>query len=223
MNNRTRIKICGVKSNQDAHAAAYAGADAVGLVFVDSSPRFVSPQHALDIVKHLPPFIHTVGLFSSLETDVIRDQLAIVKLSMIQLHGGHDTEIIHELDPIPTLKALPFDPINAEKNIRHWDAAYKKLRNLKGLILDTPHPTQQGGTGKSFDWHALKEILNNTRPEIPIILAGGLNAQNVQDAIDTVTPWAVDVSSGVESARGIKDHEKISEFCRNVRNTTENK
>jgi phosphoribosylanthranilate isomerase len=195
-----RIKICGITRIEDALAAAGAGADAIGLVFYAKSPRAVSVQQARQIIAALPPFITTVGLFVNSNRCELNEILAAVPLDLLQFHGDEnaaDCEGYHR----PYLKALR---VKAGDDIQ---AQIDMYPSAAGVLLDTFVEGVPGGTGESFDWSLVPP-----RASKPIILAGGLSAENVGSAIALVRPYAVDVSGGVERSKGIKDEEKIRAF-----------
>jgi len=216
---RTRIKICGISTVEAALAAAAAGADAVGLVFVQRSPRHVEVDVAMKIVAALPAFVEPVGLFADLPVEKVRDIAQITGLKTLQLHGREGPAYITQLKKYRVIKAVGFDPDRLSDRVGPW----RKIGgNLIGLLLDTPPATDGGlggGTGVTFDWQRLAELKSTgALDELPpLTLAGGLNADNVADAVRTVRPYAVDVSSGVEAHRGVKDIQKIARFCDAVR------
>ena len=199
---RTRIKICGITDSESAAAAVEAGADAIGLMFVEHSPRCISAEHAKHIVQYvLPPFVNAIAVFQNPSAD---DDPNVTTWpgSWVQMHGDEDAEFLNGL-PHHVIKACPFEP----DAVRMWatnDA-------VDALLVDGP----RGGSGDSFDHERLAEMM----PEIqkPVILAGGLTPDNVGEAIRTIRPFAVDVSSGVEHTRGVKDPAAIDAFCRAVR------
>jgi phosphoribosylanthranilate isomerase len=200
-----RSKICGITRIEDALAAAHAGADAIGLVFYAKSPRAVSVQQARAIIAALPPFVTVTGLFVNASRCELGEILDAVPLDLLQFHGDEtpaECEGYHR----PYIKALRVRPGD------DLQAACRAYRNASGILLDTFVAGVPGGTGEAFDWSLVPEHL-----EQPIVLAGGLHADNVAQAIAQVKPWAVDVSGGVESSKGIKDHGKIDAFIRAVR------
>ncbi|MEK8080866.1 phosphoribosylanthranilate isomerase [Pseudomonas sp. XK-1] len=200
-----RSKICGITRIEDALSAAEAGADAIGLVFYAKSPRAVSVQQARAIIAALPPFVTTVGLFVDASRQELDEILAAVPLDLLQFHGDESPAFCEALQR-PYIKALrvkPGDDLAAQV------AAYGQA---SGVLLDTYVPGIPGGTGEAFDWSLVPQGLNK-----PIILAGGLVAENVAAAIRQVRPYAVDVSGGVEAGKGIKDAEKIRAFMRAVK------
>ena len=199
-----RSKICGITRIEDALIAAEAGADAIGLVFYAKSPRAVSIQQARDIVAALPAFVTTVGLFVNASREELSDVLAGVALDLLQFHGD-ETPAECECYQRPYIKALRVKPGD---DIAQLAAPYAKAR---GILLDTYVPGIPGGTGAAFDWSLVPRDL----PQ-PVILAGGLSADNVQAAIEQVRPYAVDVSGGVEADKGIKDAAKIRAFMQAI-------
>jgi len=215
---RTRIKICGISTLETAHAAADAGADAIGLVFVDASPRCVSVETARAIVQALPPFVEPIGLFADASLGFVIDTARAVGLRTVQLHGSESADDAAALHPLRVIKAVPFTPPAAPAVMPEVMSAWiDPPPTVAGLLLDTPKRLDSqltGGSGHAFDWDALAKVPRANLP--PIILAGGLTPGNVREAIRTVKPYAVDVSSGVESQRGVKDIAKIKAFCQAV-------
>lgn len=200
-----RSKICGITRIEDALAAAEAGADAIGLVFYAKSPRAVTAVQAREIVAALPPFVTTVGLFVNASRCELNEILEVVPLDLLQFHGDEtpaDCEGYHR----PWIKALRVRPGD------DLEAACKLYHGARGILLDTFVAGVPGGTGEAFDWSLVPEHLSK-----PIILAGGLSARNVSEAIAQVRPYAVDVSGGVEAAKGIKDHDRIMAFMAAVK------
>lgn len=202
---RTRVKICGITRLEDALAAIAAGADALGFVFYAPSPRAVSAQQAAAIVQALPPLVTTVGLFVDASRAEIEQVLAEVPLDLLQFHGEESNADCRQFGR-PWIKALRVRPgEDVAQRLRGWPDA-------RGYLLDAWHPSAPGGTGHRFDWSQVP-----TGVDKPLILAGGLDPDNVVDAIRQTRPYAVDVSGGVESARGIKDAAKINAFMAGVR------
>ncbi|HGY9624817.1 phosphoribosylanthranilate isomerase [Pseudomonas juntendi] len=200
-----RSKICGITRIEDALAAAEAGADAIGLVFYAKSPRAVDVHQARAIIAALPPFVTTVGLFVNASRCELNEILEAVPLDLLQFHGDEtpaDCEGYHR----PWVKALRVRPGD------DLEAACQQYAGARGILLDTYVPGIPGGTGEAFDWSLVPASLSK-----PIILAGGLSAGNVGQAIAQVRPFAVDVSGGVEQAKGIKDAAKIEAFMRAVK------
>ena len=219
---RTRIKICGVTRVEDAMVAAKAGADAIGLVFHPPSPRFVSIEHALAICNAMPPFVSTVALFVNAPPATVLATIEALRPSMLQFHGD-------ELEPycaqfgMPYLKAIRIDGRMQPDDLLECETQF---RSARALLLDTLTPNLYGGSGERFDWNLIPPSMRGR-----IVLSGGLNPLNVGQAIESIRPWAVDVSSGVEvdkkvakkidgkaDEKGIKDHRKIEQFIEAVQN-----
>ena len=201
---RTRVKICGITRAEDAVSAVNAGADAIGLVFYAPSPRAVTIAQAQAIVATIPPFVSVVGLFVNAPQTEIESVLSKVRLDIVQFHGD---ESAHECEQInlPYYKAIR---VKADTNLLQYEAEFK---SAKALLLDTFSEAAVGGTGQVFDWKLIPKNLIK-----PVILAGGLTAENVADAIQQVLPYALDVSGGVEATKGIKDAAKIAAFMQAV-------
>lgn len=217
MPERTHIKICGLREAEHAAAAVDAGADMIGFVFVDASPRSVSLDAASAISATVADRAQCVGVFKDADAAFVRGCVQRVPLSRAQLHGEASDATIAQLAPIPVVRAIAFDPATIEARLRHVDQLHHDSDHIAAALIDTPDPTRLGGgTGVSFDWAALRALLDRVAPSVPIVLAGGLNANNVAEAIRIVRPWGVDVSSGVESSRGVKDPAKIRQFCEAV-------
>ncbi len=202
----TRIKICGITRPEDALAAARLGADAIGLVFVPTSPRRVSVEQARAILAVLPPFVTSVALFVDPAPEEVRGVLAALHPDLLQFHGEEAPDFCAAFG-VPYIKAVRVRP---EVDLLKYAATHAAAR---GLLLDAYHPGSHGGTGLSFDWNLIPAGL-----VCPIVLAGGLTPENVAEAVRRVRPWAVDVSSGVERSPGIKDAARIASFIREVRN-----
>lgn len=197
---RTRVKICGITRVEDALVAAHAGADAIGLVFAQASPRRVSVEQAVAICRALPPFVSVVGLFVDADAAQVRQVLGRVPLDLLQFHGSEAPQFCRQFNR-PYIKAIA---MREGVDVHAEDRAFS---DAAGLLLDAHVAGVAGGSGKSFDWSRVPRDLTR-----PIVLAGGLTPANVADAIRQVRPYAVDVSSGVEQARGVKDAGKIAAF-----------
>ena len=197
-----RIKICGITNKEDALAAAHLGADALGFVFA-TSPRKVSIESAREIIKTLPPFVHTVGVFVDEDLERVSSIAAQCGLDILQLHGNESVAYCSSFDR-RVIKAVRLQSRDELKNLSQYADV------VDGLLLDTYVPNQPGGTGVTFDWKLAVEAKRYGR----IILAGGLNPENVAAAISTVKPYAVDASSGLEQSPGVKDHEKMARFIK---------
>lgn len=201
---RTRVKICGITSVDDARAAVAAGADAIGLVFYPASPRAVNSDQARAICSSVPAFVSVVGLCVDLPETEVKGLLQRVPLDLLQFHGGESPEYCRQFDR-PYIKALRMKPgLDVQAEVNRYESA-------RSVLLDAYRKGVPGGTGEQFDWDLIPV---DQRPDI--ILAGGLNGQNIRRAIACVQPYAVDVSGGVEQAPGRKDHRLMSEFIRLV-------
>jgi phosphoribosylanthranilate isomerase len=195
-----RVKFCGLKDPQDLLAAAALGVDAIGLVFHPNSPRNLTIQQAQDLLTVLPPFVTSVGLFANASTARVTEVLQQVPLDLLQFHGEESPEFCRQFHR-PYIKALRIQP--GVDIIRACD----DYHDAQGLMVDAYHPLHAGGSGVTFDW----ELIPAHCPK-PLILAGGLSANNVKAAILQVKPYAVDVSSGIEKQPGVKDVEKMRAF-----------
>ena len=200
----TRIKICGIKHLNDALKAVECGADAIGLIFVEKSPRYVSLTEARVIAESMPPFVTVVGLFMNASAETVREALKVVPLNLLQFHGEESPEFCDQFE-MPYIKVLR---MRDNANVVAFAQDYP---NAAGILLDSYHKDAGGGTGQSFDWDLIPDDV-----PLPLILAGGLNSENVASAIEAVKPYAVDVSSGVESEPAVKDHKKIEQFIKEV-------
>ncbi len=201
----TRIKICGITRTQDMQSAAGSGADALGLVFYDKSPRYVTLQQAALLAATIPPLVTAVGLFVNASAEAVREVLQHVPLDILQFHGEEEPEFCAQFGR-PYWKVIRVKPgVDLLQCAARYQAA-------QGLLLDTYIEGTHGGTGASFDWTLIPHNL-----PLPVILSGGLRTDNVAEAIKQVRPWAVDVSSGVEAAKGIKDAAKIAAFINEVK------
>lgn len=203
----TRIKICGITCVEDALAAVEAGADAIGLVFYAPSPRAVTIDQAAQICKALPPFITTVGLFVNASCEDVSTISSKLSLGLLQFHGEESPEYCEQFNQ-PWIKALRVQP---STNIIEIMQPYNKAQ---GILLDSYVAGVQGGTGTTFDWSLIPQ-----QSDKPIILAGGLTVENVQQAIQIAKPYAVDVSGGVEITKGTKDHNKMRAFINKVKSS----
>jgi phosphoribosylanthranilate isomerase len=218
---RTRVKICGVCRPQDAAAAAQAGADAVGILFDPTSRRCVTADDAIKIAAVIPPFVTPVGLFVNATPDDIRRIHRLIPLAAIQLQGDETPQFVAELKPLRIIKALHLAADDMAM-LKTWRAAIRDLQltNLIGILLETPSTgPARGGTGIANDFTGLAamQTAGNFADLPPIIAAGGLNPENVGDVVRLMRPYAVDVSSGVESTLREKSPEKIQAFVRAVR------
>jgi phosphoribosylanthranilate isomerase len=201
----TRVKICGITRPKDARAAADCGADAIGLVFFENSPRHVDVFRAAEICLALPPFVSTVALFVDAPAAEVRRVLDRVSIDLLQFHGDETPDYCAQFGT-PYMKAVRVRP---QLDLLQYAAAYGAA---KALLLDAYVEGVLGGTGRMFDWDLIPANL-----PLPVVLSGGLTPATVGAAVLRAKPWAVDVSSGVEAAPGIKDIQKISEFIKGVR------
>ncbi len=204
---RTRVKICGITRPGDAQAAVVYGADAVGLVFVAESPRYVTLQQASDIIRTLPAFVSRVGLFvdaQAKQVEAARDRTGV---DTLQFHGNETPEYCRGFG-LPYIKTLH---MRGDIDVA---AQAEKYHDAAALLLDSYHPEMAGGSGEVFDWSQVPQNIGK-----PLILAGGLHSGNVAQAIRQLKPYAVDVSSGVEASKGIKDGAKIAAFIKEVNNS----
>ncbi|MEK6223337.1 MAG: phosphoribosylanthranilate isomerase [Thermodesulfobacteriales bacterium] len=201
----TKIKICGITNMEDAQAAADFGADALGFIFYKQSKRYIDPEVAKRIISALPPFLTTVGVFVNQDLDEISEIKEMTGIQVAQLHGDETPEFASLL-PLEVIKAIRVKDKSDLDRVAQYSG--------QAILFDTYSDIEYGGTGESFDWGILK-----TKPiSGDIILSGGLNPDNVLEAIKIVKPYAVDVSSGVEIAPGKKDHKKIKKFIEAIKN-----
>jgi phosphoribosylanthranilate isomerase len=202
-----KVKVCGITNYEDAAMVLDQGVDVLGFNFFPCSPRYIDPAHARCIIRRIPPFVVSVGLFVNVaKQDQVRETARLSGVQVLQLHGDESPEYCRDLSDWPLIKALRIGDIPTPENLEEYP--------VQGFLLDARDDLLFGGTGKSFDWSLAKEI----RCVRPIILAGGLRPENVREAIRIVDPYAVDVCSGVESAPGKKDAGKLNEFMNEVNN-----
>ena len=204
MNERTRIKICGLTREADVDAAVAAGADAVGFVLYDMSPRHITIERAAELAARLPAFVMPVGLFVNAQPDEVSAAVRAIPQLLLQFHGDETPE---------QCRAARRPYLRAARMAAGFDLLdfASRFSDAHALLLDT-HVESYGGSGKVFDWSLVPSAVPR-----PVVLSGGLHAGNVIQGITTVRPWAVDVSSGVESSKGIKDADSIRRFCDAVR------
>jgi len=214
---RVRVKICGLRDPKQALKVAQMGADAVGLMFA-SSPRWVSPAQARAVTDVLPPMTWAVGVFVDADAETVNRVVERVGLSAVQLHGDEPPEIVEQVT-CPIVKAFNVAGPEWIDAVDDWLGRVRSRRRVQGLLLDAAGAGARGGTGRRFNWDWVSEARSAGRLAglPPLVLSGGLDAENVSDAIDVVQPWAVDVSSGVESAPGVKDLRKVEDFIRATR------
>jgi len=202
---RTRVKICGITRRQDAEFAVEMGVDALGFVFYPPSPRAVTIAQAQQIIQGLPPFVTLVALFVNAQVEEVKSCLAALPIGILQFHGDESPAYCEQFN-YPYMKAIRMrDDIDLSAEMERYASA-------SAILLDSYQPGMPGGTGHVFDWSLIGKINK------PLILAGGLNVDNVATAIKNIQPYAVDVSGGVEQAKGIKDYQKISDFMQEVIN-----
>ncbi|MGZ5818255.1 MAG: phosphoribosylanthranilate isomerase [Burkholderiaceae bacterium] len=215
MPNRTRIKICGLTREEDVHSAIDAGADAVGFVFYPQSPRYVAPERAAVLIAVVPPFVTTTGLFVNASTPEVCDVIANAPVALLQFHGDETLEQCVDIATSvnrPFMRAIRVSSATTSADLLKYEAEYRSSSPLfAGLLLDA-FVDGYGGGGKVFDWSLIPKEL---APRL--VLSGGLNVQNATEAVIRVRPYAVDISSGVESAKGIKDAARIRAFVSAVR------
>lgn len=202
---RVKIKFCGITRLEDAEQAVTLGADALGFVFFEGSPRYIEPAAAAAIIRQLPPFVCKVGLFVNLEADSVTEITQHTGVDLVQYHGD-ETPAVCAAGPPAWMKAIR---VKDDLDIAPESARYHGAR---AIFLDAHDDQAYGGTGRQIDWHAIPQGLPR-----PVILAGGLSADNVADAIRVVKPYAVDVSGGIESSKGIKDPDKMRQFITEVK------
>ena len=204
---RTRVKICGITRCEDAVSVATAGADAIGLVFYEKSPRHVSAASAREISLSVPPFVTRVALFKDADQATVDSVLRSVEIDLIQFHGSESAAFCEQF-ATPYIKALGLKGVDdVDAFLAERESHYRRSR---ALLLDGHAPGDAGGKGERFDWSIIGKLTK------PVILAGGLKPQNVAQAVTMAHPYAVDVSSGVESSPGIKDQRLVSEFISNT-------
>ncbi len=206
---RTRVKLCGLTRLVDVETAGRLGADAIGLVFYRTSPRAVTPEQACELIRHSSPFVTSVGLFVDEEPDVVGRVLAQVPLDLLQFHGDEDPEYCARFSR-PWIKAVRMRP-GLDLN-----QVAERYRGAAALLLDAYDPARPGGTGRCFDWERIPGTMGPR-----IILAGGLTPANVAEAVRRVRPYAVDVSGGIEIAKGRKDEDLMAAFMQGVRDGDE--
>ena len=212
---RTRIKICGLTREDDVRTVAAAGADAIGFVFYQPSPRYVAPEQAAGLIAHVPPFVSTVALFVNASTEHVHAVLRTARVSLLQFHGDESAAQCAEAADAcarPFLRAFRVKPDTSAADLLEYEHLYRRASAwFSGLLLDT-FVDAYGGAGKVFDWSLIPKEL---APRV--VLSGGLSAHNATNAVLRVRPCALDVSSGVEAGKGIKDARLVGEFIAAVR------
>ena len=203
----TRVKICGIKDAFDAQNAVLLGADAIGLNFVETSPRCIEPTRATRIIESLPAFVSVVGVFvNHPDPQHLEDFAVSIGLHAVQLHGNETPDYCSMIHRVKVIKAFRVKDQSSLASMRDYE--------VSAFLLDSSVPGQLGGTGARFNWDLAVQAKSFGTP---IILAGGLTPENIADAVAKVAPWAVDVSSGVETSPGVKDHTKVREFIRRAK------
>lgn len=203
------VKICGITNLEDAFVAVQAGADMLGFIFYMPSPRYIAPERArviIDAIRHSPSAVRFAGVFVNESIEHVRAVIEHAQLDLVQLHGNESAEMVGALAPRVYKSLQPADAAHAQLLITDYQLHVKG--NTPAFILDGKPMKLPGGNGARADWQIAAEIAR----EFSVMLAGGLNAENVVDAIRAVQPWGVDVSSGVEREPGLKDHVKVREF-----------
>ncbi len=206
---RTRAKICGITRIQDIQSVVQAGADAIGFVFFAPSPRSVTAVQAAELIQHIPPYVQTVGLFVNATATEIQDILKISPVDILQFHGDESPKQCHTIAQTVGRRWYKAIQVKPDLDVIAEIQAFQQA-GASAVLLDAWHPELKGGTGHSFDWTQFPKL------DIPLILAGGLKPDNIEDAIQTTGAYAVDVSGGVESAKGIKDQQLIERFMQGV-------
>jgi len=203
---RTKIKICGITNLRNASEAARLGVDALGFVFFNKSPRYIEPQKAREIIDLLPSFVLRVGLFVNATKEEVVLAINESRVNMLQFHGDEDEIFCNQFN-LPYIKAISFkDGINLLEYCQLFESS-------SAILIDTHSQEMRGGTGKTFNWSLIPKKL-----PLPLIIAGGLDSKNVSSLINSINPYGVDVSGGVESDKGIKDHNMMKNFVLGVNN-----
>lgn len=207
---KTRIKMCGTTNIDDALKAVECGVDALGFIFVPESPRYITPEAAIGIVRQLPPLVFKIGVFVNESSQEVEEIVHYLGLNGVQLHGEEDPEYCENLGyTMPSCALIKAFRVGEHTTPSDF-SPYNDVTN--GFLLDTYEKDKAGGTGKSFNW----QILESLSLQKPVILAGGLTPENIGDAIEAVVPYAVDVNSGIEHAPGVKDHIRLERFVHKV-------
>ncbi|MDQ3439001.1 MAG: phosphoribosylanthranilate isomerase [Planctomycetota bacterium] len=196
-----RIKVCGIRRLEDALLAVDVGASAIGFIFWPASPRFIDPFRARAVAAGLPPFVTRVGVFVNQPPAYVKSVVGLVRLGAVQLHGDENPGSYANAG-VPVIKSVAVDE-------RFRPTSVEDIKNDVTVLLDAHDPVMRGGTGRTIDWRAAADVARRRR----VILSGGLTPSNVRDAVEAVSPYAVDVSSGVESSPGVKDAGKLRAFC----------
>ncbi|MEY3830639.1 MAG: hypothetical protein RIS40_444 [Pseudomonadota bacterium] len=205
---RTRTKICGITRLEDAKASVRAGCDALGFVFYKESPRYIALDAFKVIARELPPFVTKVGLFVNADPTLIEEVIRSGLVNVLQFHGDETPDFCRQFK-FPYIKAVA---VSSSVDLLQYA---KDFYDAEALLLDASHEHLKGGTGQTFDWNLIPHSLSK-----PIVLAGGLNVDNVKEAINQVKPYAVDISGGVEDSKGIKNSLKIQAFIKETQDAT---
>lgn len=200
-----RVKVCGITRDEDAKAAVQAGVDAIGFVFWPHSARYIDPDSARRIAANIPPFVCIVGVYVDPDAAWVEETMQVARLNLLQFHGDETPEFCNQFFQ-PYIKAIR---VKQGTDLLQYAERY---HSAKGLLLDAYAENIPGGTGHAFDWRLIPQHL-----PLPLVLSGGLNPNNIATAIKQIQPWAVDVSSGVEVSKGIKDEKKIFAFMQGVK------
>nr|WP_315486019.1 phosphoribosylanthranilate isomerase [uncultured Undibacterium sp.] len=212
---KTRTKICGITRLEDLRAVVEAGADALGFVFYPPSPRYLAPEAAAPLIAAMPPFVVSVGLFVNASLEELQSVIKLAPIQLLQFHGDESVQECHRLANAvnrPFIRAFRVKPDTSAADLLECEAEYRAASPLfQGLLLDT-FVDSFGGSGKVFDWSLIPKEL---APRV--VLSGGLSVQNATDAVVGVRPFAVDISSGVELSKGVKDAAKVRAFVQAVR------
>lgn len=203
---RTRVKICGITNPEDAVAAVACGADAIGFVFVEESPRFIEPEYAAEIMYALPPFVTAVGVVRDLDVDAYCALEQRCPAPIMQLHGKEPVDVVKQCGP-GVIKAFKHEDVTIDSQLKRWH----DVNEVDALLIDGG----DGGEGVAFDWSSLASKLEAY--PIPVMVAGGVTHENVGELIGVLNPYAVDASSSVEEKPGLKDHDAIARLCEAVR------
>ncbi|MCL6237454.1 phosphoribosylanthranilate isomerase [Acinetobacter sp. ANC 5033] len=206
---RTRAKICGITRTQDIQSVVQAGADAIGFVFFAPSPRSVTAAQAAELIQHVPPYVQTVGLFVNASAADIQNILKISPVDILQFHGDESPEQCQTIAQTVGRRWYKAIQVKPDLDVISEIQAFQEA-GASAVLLDAWHPELKGGTGHRFDWAQFPKL------DIPLILAGGLKPENIEEAIQITGAYAVDVSGGVESAKGIKDQQLIERFMQGV-------
>lgn len=204
-----KIKICGITRFEDAKIAANLGVDALGFIFYKNSPRYIDPSNAAEIIKQLPPFISRVGVFVNESVDEISSIIKISGINTLQLHGSESPEFCKHFS-LPVIKSFSIKP--------DCDLSIIDTYLTSGILLDTWNNSMHGGSGKTFDWKIARNICNKFNN---VIIAGGLGPANIEEAINSLNPYGVDINSGVEISPGIKNPHKMRELVHIIKNCTD--